>query len=537
MFNQNNNDSLSFNSRNQAKKYSKKQSSNAITRYLILILLTMSVDGIAYGAEAQDLNKTSEAQISLAGLPPLLETPKLRRPIRKSVIGKYDEKYKALPATQSFASELTMFAGETRVISEPNAGRLAVGNGKALSAAVLDDKEILLIANEVGVSSLHIWTNDGKNRRIKINVMPGDTARVSMEVTTFIKTIAHARASVVGDKVIVEGDNLSDNDLYKIDELAKRYPQIINFTNRLGWEKMIAMDVRVVEFPTKALKEIGLKWGAVGGVSVGGIWGPVRYNDGAVQVNSVTGSPVVGVGGLALQTPSGLNVRSVLNLGFNAQLNLMEQNGSAVILARPTLSTRSGTKASFLAGGEIPYSVSNINGTTIDFKPYGIKLDIEPRVDQNGVIRAKILSEVSDIDPSISTATGPALRTRRTESEFNVQQGDTIVLSGLLKRDKNMTVDKIPLLGDIPILGALFRSKRFQDDQTELVVFVTPTAVDKNTPEQQHSLDKANQRLVDEFKTPAARVNTAGDSVLPAMTEKKPLLPNANANPINSIVK
>lgn len=402
----------------------------------------------------------------------------------------------------AFAAEIEMFAGETRVIAEPNAGRLAVGNGKALSAAVLDDKEILLIANEPGVSALHIWTRNGRNRRLKVTVVPGETARVNREVSAFLAAIPNAKASVIGDKVIVEGDNLSDRDLAKIDELAKRYPQIVNFTNRIGWEKMIVMDVKVVEFPTTALREIGLKWSATGGIAVGGIWMPIRHgNDGPYQINIQTGSnnapPITNPTGSALgvSLPSSLNILSAVNMGLNAQLNLMEQNGTATILAQPTLSTRSGAKATFLAGGEFPYSVSNINGTTIVFRPYGIRLDIEPRVDHNGVIRAKIMSEVSDIDTSISTISGPALRTRKTETEFNVMEGGTIVLSGLLKRDSSTTLDKVPFLGDIPVLGALFRSKRFQNNETELVVFVTPVAVDNNTAAQEESMAQAIIRL------------------------------------------
>lgn len=401
-----------------------------------------------------------------------------------------------------FAAEIEMFVGETRVIAEPNAGRLAVGNGKALSAAVLDDKEILLIANESGVSSLHIWTRNGRNRRIKVTVMPSDTPRVNREVSAFLATIPNTQASVIGDKVIVEGDNLSDRDLSKIEELARRYPQIVNFTNRVGWEKMIVMDVKVVEFPTTALKEIGLKWSAVGGMAVGGIWMPIRRgNDGPYQINVQTGStnapPITNPAGagLGVPLPSSLNILSVLNLGLNAQLNLMEQNGTATILAQPTLSARSGTKATFLAGGEFPYSVSNVNGTTILFKPYGIRLDIEPRVDHNGVIRARIMSEVSDIDTSVSTPAGPALRTRKTETEFNVMEGGTIVLSGLIRRDTATSLDKVPFLGDIPVLGALFRSKRFQNNETELVVFVTPVAVDRNTFEQEQALASAVDRL------------------------------------------
>ena len=438
---------------------------------------------------------------------------------------------KPLPYIQNFSAEIEMFAGETRVIQEPNAGRLAVGNGAALSAAVLDDKEILLIANDIGVSSLHIWTKDGRNRRVKVTVMPGETSRVSKEVAAFVKTIPNAKTSLIGDKVVIEGESMSDADLAKVEELGKRYPQIINFTNRAGWEKMIAMDVKVVEFPTRFLREVGVRWGATGGGAIGAVWGPIRHNnDGPFQINQISGAnnqaPISAAGGGALQIPSGLNILSVLNVGFNAQLNMLEQTGSAVILARPTLSTRSGTKANFLAGGEIPYSISNINGTTVVFKPYGIKLDIEPKIDQRGVIRAKIISEVSDIDPSLTTISGPALRTRKTESEFNVQDGETIVLSGLLTRDKNTTIDKLPFLGDLPILGTLFRSKRFQNNETELVVFVTPTATNKHTAQQQQSMENANTREIKDALT---------DTTKPATSQNQPhphagLLPNA-ANP------
>ena len=402
-----------------------------------------------------------------------------------------------------FAGEIEMFVGETRVIAEPNAGRLAVGNGKALSAAVLDDREILLIANEADVSSLHVWTRNGRNRRLKVNIMPGDTARITGEIAAFLATIPHTKAAVIGNKVIVEGDTLSDRDLGKIEELARRYPQIINFTNRIGWEKMIVMDVKVVEFPITALREIGLKWGATGGIAIGGVWQPVRRGDTSpYQINLISGqnnpAPITGNPNSPLQgipLTSSFTGLSMLNMGLNAQLNLMEQSGTAVILAQPTLSARSGSKATFLAGGEFPYSVSNVNGTTILFKPYGIRLDIEPRVDHNGVIRAKILSEVSDIDTSISTVSGPALRTRKTETEFNVMEGGTIVLSGLLKRDASTSLDKVPFLGDIPVMGALFRSKRFQNNETELVVFVTPMAVDRNTFTQEGSMAQASARL------------------------------------------
>ncbi len=171
--------------------------------------------------------------------------------------------------------ELTMFEGETRVIPEPNAGRLADGNGQVLSAAVLDDREILLIANKVGIRRCTSGPSKGRNRRVKITVVPADTPRVNREIAAFIAGIPNARSSVIGDKVVVEGDGLSNRDQARIEEFAKRYPQIINFTNPVGWEKMIVMDVQIVEFPINMLREIGLAWNATGGAASGASGCPV----------------------------------------------------------------------------------------------------------------------------------------------------------------------------------------------------------------------------------------------------------------------
>ncbi len=412
---------------------------------------------------------------------------------------------------QAQIPEIEMFVGESRVFPTPGVARIAVGNGQILTAAALDDKEVILFANAVGTSSLFVWNEDGRYQRVKINIVPGDTSRFAREIAAFLSTIPNAKASVIGDKVIVEGDKLSDQDIAKIDELAKRYPQIVNFTDRLGWEQMVMMDVKVVEFPIDELRELGLKWGTTGGAAVGGIWAPFRRDRQAqdrraaggsgLQIGIQTGAgnpiPITNTDGTSsgIPLPSSPTILSAVNLGLNAQLNLMAQNGKASILAEPQLAARSGSKASFLAGGEFPYSVSNLNGVTIIFKPYGIKLDIQPKVDRNGVIRATIESEVSKIDPSVSTVGGPALLTRKTNTEFNVRSGETMVLSGLIQLDNSTNIDKVPLLGDIPVLGALFRSKRFQNKETELVVFVTPTLVDSHSPGLVDRVERAKERL------------------------------------------
>jgi pilus assembly protein CpaC len=401
--------------------------------------------------------------------------------------------------------EIELFLGESRVYPTPGVARIAIGNGGVIAATALDDREVLVSGNGIGTSSLFVWNEDGRYQRIRVTVVPGDTARISREVAAFLTRIPKATASVVGDKVIVEGDDLSDADREKVAEMAKRYPQIVNFTSPIGWEQTVLMDVKVVEFPKTELRELGLKWNPTGGGAIGAIWmpssrGDVGGNSGRViTITSPTNQqpPITSIGqtGYGVSLPSNLTIMSAVNLGLNAQLTALEQNGTASILAEPQLSTRSGYRASFLAGGEFPYSVSNANGTTVIFKPYGIKLDIEPRVGRNGVIRAQIDSEVSSIDGTVSAVGGPALLTRRTKTEFNVQAGQTIVLSGLLQRTQSKDIDQVPLLGDIPVLGALFRSKRFQNKETELVVFVTPTIVDSRTPGLVDRIEKTGQRL------------------------------------------
>lgn len=433
------------------------------------------------------------------------------------------------PTDEGQIPEIEMFIGESRVIPAPGVGRIAVGNGTILTAAALDGKEVILFANGVGTSSLFLWNEDGRYQRVKINIIPGDTSRYAREIAAFLTTIPKAKASVIGDKVIVEGDDLSDADLARIELLSTRYPQIVNFTNRLGFEQMVMLDVKVVEFPTTELRELGLKWGTTGGIAVGGIWSPITRGNGSYQINLQTGqtnpAPISGVAGAPTILPSGLNVLSLFNLGLNATLNALAQQGKTTILAEPQLSARNGAKASFLAGGEFPYTVSTINGPTIQFKPYGVKLEVVPRVDRNGNVRATIETEVSNIDNSVTTNAGPALLSRKTSTEFNVRNGETIVLSGLIQRENSTSADKVPGLGDIPIIGALFRSKKYQNKETELVVFVTPTVVDAKSPGIVDRIQKTNERLQDRLGPLPFISDPLQPSVDPARLDKPLLLP------------
>lgn len=396
--------------------------------------------------------------------------------------------------------EIEMFVGESRVFPAPGVGRIAVGNGQILTAAALDKNEVILFANGVGTSSLFVWNDDGRYQRVKVNIVAGDTTRIAREVAAFLSGIPHAKASIIGDKVIVEGQGLSDADQKKVAALAKQYPQIVNFTDEQGWEKMVMLDVKVVEFPMNESENFGISWTPSGGGSLGAVWRPIVKGKDPYQINIDTGSsntlPITDVGQQNTVTlRSALNIVGAVDVGLNARLNALIQTGKGAILAEPHLTARNGSEAKFVAGGEIPYGVTSLAGSTVLFKEYGIKLTITPVVDRAGRIRASVAAEVSSIDPANSTAFGPALLTRKTETNFNVLSGQTMVLSGLLSRENSTDIDKVPLLGDIPILGALFRSKNYRNKETELVVFVTPTVVDSQTPGLVDRVEKTTQKL------------------------------------------
>ncbi|HRO34572.1 pilus assembly protein N-terminal domain-containing protein [Thauera sp.] len=375
--------------------------------------------------------------------------------------------------------EIQMFAGETRVLPQRDAQRLAVGDAKVLSAAVLDDREILLIANGPGDTMLQVWTRSGRSQRVKITVRQTDTARIARDLQGFLHDVPRLRTRSIGDNVVIEGEGLSDAERDKVAELAKRFPQLIDFTSRVGLDRMFAFDVRFVEISRSGLRDLGIDWTTQGKPLLGiGVIGDL-YHD------NRTGSTVTRTLGTGEQrseveiaasrvSPFAANVALVGS--FFGRLNLLAQKGDAVILASPRLSARNRGEASFLAGGEIPVPVASATGTpSVTFKEYGIRLNIlEPIADAAGTIRARIRTEVSSLDRSVAAQGVPGLLSRRTETEFNLRNGETLVLSGVLQREQQSDENAIPHLGDVPVLGSLFRSRRFNNRESELVVFVTP---------------------------------------------------------------
>ncbi|HLV28928.1 MAG TPA: pilus assembly protein N-terminal domain-containing protein [Burkholderiaceae bacterium] len=395
----------------------------------------------------------------------------------------------AFHARASVADPLRMQVGEVRVLAVPEVARVAVGDGHVLNAVTTEEKEVIVFARNEGSTALQVWSADGKRRQYEVDVAPEGSRRIEKELRDVLARIPGIRVSSVGDKLLVEGDGLADEYLERVNELAKRYPQLLNFTGRVGWDSMVLLDVQVLEIPRSLIRDLGVRWQSP---MAGGLNAALAWDGGSRRLADRPGEnvvPAIFPVGMA----AGYLGASVL---WSAQLHAMLQQGRAMVLAQPQLLARSGSTAEFLAGGEVPYSSTDANGSTnTAFKPYGVSLKITPLIERGGVVRSRIEVEVSSVDHALSVENGPALKTRRASTEFNVRSGQTLVLAGFLSRDDSRNVDRVPGLGSLPILGGLFRAVKTQRNDTELAVFVTPVVVAADHPDIERRVRRGDELI------------------------------------------
>lgn len=387
---------------------------------------------------------------------------------------------------------LRMQVGELTVLTHQTVERVAVGDGQIINAMTTQEQEVILFARQQGHTGLQVWTADGKVHQYSIEVQAENARQSLQELKHVLERIPNLRLSQVGAKLVLEGEQISDEDRERLSMLSQHYPQLLDFTSQMGWEPMVMLDVQVLELPRHAMRDLGIRWNpnAEGGVNAGLAW-----DAGSRQVLDRPGETLIPTHYPTQQIATYFGVSALLS----ARLQLMAQEGYAVVLAQPQLLARSGAQAEFLAGGEIPYlSTDKYGNSQTVFKPYGVALKIVPRIERGGAVRAKLEVEVSSVDPSVSSAAGPAMKTRRAASEFNVRSGQTLVLAGFISREESSNVDKVPGLGSLPVLGHLFRSERFQRHETELAIFVTPTVVQADHPDLMQRVGRG-QAIMDQY--------------------------------------
>ena len=307
-----------------------------------------------------------------------------------------------LPSLSLAQQKINLTVGQIHVLPSEQIARVAVGDGSVINAVTDDDKEVVIFAREAGDTSLQIWDVDGNSKNYQIRVASAVQIRIQHDIRNMLNRIDNVKATVLGDKVIVEGEKLSDADRERVQLLAKLYPQVIDMTSQVGWDQKVLLDVQILEIPRNFLQEIGVSWqgASQGGFNAGVVWDSTASNllmrPGEEAMEAL----------FAQHNPLGyFGVNALLSSNIKAMTN----EGKAVMLAQPQLMARSGATAEFLAGGEVPYAIADGNGNTQTvFKPYGVSLQITPRIEKNGIVRSSINVDVSSIDGSMVLQGGPA---------------------------------------------------------------------------------------------------------------------------------
>jgi pilus assembly protein CpaC len=284
--------------------------------------------------------------------------------------------------------------------------------------------------------------------------------------------------------------------------IARQFvPEVINAIS-VAAPQQVMLEVRFIEISRKAGRDLGVQWNMFGNRALVNTGSQTPANQlpvtppgnspfknpgvpsGGLNTDDIIRSAVVAGGVLSGQAPFGFMIGRLLAGGteLDILLNALEQKGVARSLAEPNLVTLSGDTASFLAGGEFPVPVPGaFNNVAIDYKRYGVGLAFTPTVLSRGVINLKIEPEVSQLDTShpvtVAGISVPPLIVRRASTTLELRDGQSFVLAGLLQNINTNDQQQIPWLGDVPVLGALFRSTSYQKNETDLAIIVTPRIV------------------------------------------------------------
>ena len=398
---------------------------------------------------------------------------------------------------------ITLSLGQGHLMEVGQVLRIALGSGRVLQANWLDDRQLLLIPEAPGETTLHLWLKGGGIRRYQILVTESNSVRLAQDMNLLLGENSGVRARALGERILLEGQNPTEEGAWRAAELVTRYPQVISLVSRRGYEQMINLEVKMIEIGRNALKQLGVRWQgggagdwAVSGPSFGVIGdfkrsGAFLPEGGAAATRGFAVAPRI--------HPFATSASMVSSL--SSMIDLMVQNGDAAVLAEPRLSTRSGGKARFVAGGELPIPVLSANGAAnVDFKEYGVRFEVEPVVNAQGVISASLHTEVSSIDDEVTVMGVPGLRKQSSNTDVNLRPGETLVIAGMVRNEMSGAITKIPGLGDLPILGHLFRSKRFRQRESEMVVLITPRLSEQGSTPAVDSRVQALQQRADALK-------------------------------------
>ena len=358
---------------------------------------------------------------------------------------------------------------------------LSIANPGIADISSLSDRTIYVLGKEPGRTTLTILGADGRLiTNVDIYVTP-DIAEFKERLEQILPG-EPIEVRTANDGIVLSGTVSSAARLDRALELAERYaPDRVSNLMSVGGTQQVMLQVRFAEMQRSVSKSLSSSL-ALQGTALGGDLGlsggnGTNNNSGAIA-NTFNGS-----------VPGSNENEGAILFGFNAGgvevgilLEALESRGVVRTLAEPNLTALSGQEAHFLAGGEYPVPVSSDNGTvTIEYKPFGVELNFVPRVVDGDIINLELNAAVSSIDPSNGFTnngfTVDAFRRRETSTTVEMRDGESFAIAGLLSDDFRDLNGQVPWLGDIPVLGALFRSADYARQQTELVIIVTPHLV------------------------------------------------------------
>jgi pilus assembly protein CpaC len=353
----------------------------------------------------------------------------------------------------------------------------------------LGPTELLITAKKSGDTQLIIWDDADQTQIINVHVA-ADIDKLREELKTMFPT-ATIKAEMTGGTITLTGQVHDLNTANEAVQVASSYGlKVLDFIEIAGGEQ-IMLKVKFAEVSKQAESQLGFNFGGSDGVSV---WGS---NTGANSIGATPGTAGPPPTPNLLTVPSGIISTAQMfglgqfgNVAFAYFINALQSDDVLRLLAEPNLVTTSGQEADFLAGGSFPYPVpqSGSGGSTItiQFQNYGVELKFVPIVLGNGNIRLKVNPSVSELDYSHSVSIDgipvPGLTVRNVETTVEMAEGQTLAIGGLLQDNVTASNSQLPVLGNLPILGALFRSVSYQNNETELVVLVTPVLVHPMDP-------------------------------------------------------
>jgi pilus assembly protein CpaC len=371
-------------------------------------------------------------------------------------------------------------AGKTKTLrTDANFSEIVVGDPEVAVVTPLTDRTFYVVGSKAGSTGVALY-NEARELVGMLDIEVGpDENEINRTLNAALKDQG-VKASTANGRVIISGEAKSPAAAAKAREIAKRYDEEPIDSTTVQPSTQVTLEVRFLEASRRHNKEIGVSIhgnkqdGFLSGNSNGLFSTSTLYTNNLSATNSLISGSL----------PFGQIIGGLLNSGLSVDvlMQALEQKGVARRLAEPNLTALSGDTASFLAGGEFPVPVSAEDGkVTVEFKQFGVGLDFTPTVLENGIINLQIAPEVSQIDPTTSVKFNdieiPGLVVRRAKTTVELRDGQSFVLAGLLQSTGNYDVRKFPWLGDIPILGALFRSSAYRKQETDLVIIVTPRLV------------------------------------------------------------